>query len=105
MQYKVFTACFYTQIESSTAHSTVPYHNTIYAYLSHIQFLVRKTGCMWVLTSIVVPLLYHSVIPLNFATSCLHNADVALSRGALDAHFMNPHTECYSYAERTNAEG
>jgi len=25
---------------------------------------------------IVVPLLYHSVIPLNFATSCLHNVDV-----------------------------
>ena len=31
---------------------TVPYHNTTYAYLSHIQFLVRKTGCIWVLTSI-----------------------------------------------------
>ena len=30
---------------------TVPYHNTIYAYLSHIQFLIRKTGCIWVLTS------------------------------------------------------
>ena len=44
-----FTACFYTHIETSTAHST--YHNTIYAYLSHIQFLVRKTGCIWVLTS------------------------------------------------------
>ena len=49
--------------------------------------------------------LYHSVILLNFATSCLHNADVALSRGGLDAHFMNPYTECYSYAECTNAEG
>ena len=45
------TTCFYTQIETSTAHSTVPYHNTIYAYLSHIQFLVRKSGCIWVLTS------------------------------------------------------
>ena len=67
-----FTACFYTETETSTAHSTVPYHNTIYAYLSHIQFLVRKTGCIWVLNFwlLVVPFLYHSVIPLNFATSC-----------------------------------
>ena len=35
---------------------TVPYHNTIYAYLSHIQFLVHKTGCIWVLTTVFVPL-------------------------------------------------
>jgi len=27
---------------------------------------------------LVVPFLYHSVIPLNFAISCLHNADVGL---------------------------
>jgi len=33
-----FTACFYTQIETSTAHSTAPYHNTTYAYLSHIGY-------------------------------------------------------------------
>ena len=70
-----FTTAFTSKLKLQQ--HTVPYHNTIYAYLSHIQFLVRKTGCIWVLTSSCT-----AFVPFRdsayFATSCLHlhNVDV-----------------------------
>ena len=109
-----FTACFYTQIETnSTQYPTIIPFTPICLTYSFWSVKPAAYG-FWLL---VVPFLYHSVIPLNFATSCLHNhnADVPCTDIAIGcrAQQRRPgrafHEPTYRmlqlYAECTNAEG
>ena len=74
--------CYFKAFQSLLLHANWNFNSTQYPIiipftpmcLTYSFWYVKPAAYgFWLL---VVPLLYHSVIPLNFATSCLHNVDV-----------------------------